>query len=52
MFGWEATVTLSAVGTDPTRFAEFKFEIAEPFEMIAKPWTLSPVMVPTEVMFG
>jgi hypothetical protein len=45
-------VTLKAVGTDPTRFAEFKFEIADPFEMIARPDTVSPVRVPTEVMLG
>jgi hypothetical protein len=36
----------------PTIFAEFKFEIAEPFEMTARPDTARLVNVPTEVMFG
>ena len=28
------------------------FEIADPFDATRRPWTESPVSVPTEVMFG
>ena len=41
-----------AFATFPTRFEEFKFEIPDPFEAMSNPWTLSPVSVPTDVMFG
>jgi hypothetical protein len=30
----------------------FMFEIADPFEATSRPWTESPVRVPTEVMLG
>ena len=45
-------MTVWAVPTVPMTFDAFKLEIADPFEMIASPWTLSPVRVPTDVMFG
>ena len=32
-------------------FAEFMFEIADPFEEASRPDTVSPVKVPTEVIF-
>ena len=34
----------------PTRFEEFRFEIAEPLEAMSNPWTERPVRVPTDVM--
>ena len=52
MFGWAALVTVWAVPTVPTMFAEFIFEIADPFEIIVSPWTVRLVRVPTDVMFG
>ena len=52
MLGCEARVTDCAVPTVPTIFAEFKFEIAEPFEATKRPATVSPVSVPKEVMLG
>jgi hypothetical protein len=36
----------------PTKFDEFKFEIPDPFEMTARPDTVNPVRVPTEVTLG
>ena len=44
-------ITLRDVGTVET-FEPFTFEIADPFEAMSKPWTLRPVKVPTDVMFG
>ena len=55
MVGWEGFVTLVATlaaATFPTRFEEFRFEIAEPLEAVSKPFTVKPVRVPTEVMLG
>ena len=55
MFGWEGWDTTRATfaeATFPMRFEEFRFEIADPFEAMSKPWTLRPVSVPTDVMFG
>ena len=43
----EATL---AAATFPTKFEEFRFEIAEPFEAMSNPFTDKPVRVPTEVM--
>jgi len=55
MLGWEGFVTLEATlaaATFPTRFEEFRFEIAEPFEATSNPFTVKPVRVPTDVMLG
>ena len=55
MLGWEGSVTLVATlaaATFPTRFEEFRFEIAEPLEATRRPLIVRPVRVPTEVMFG
>ena len=55
MLGWEGFVTLEATlaaATFPTRFEEFRFEIAEPLETTSNPATVRPVKVPTEVMLG
>ena len=45
-------VATLAAATLPTRFEEFRFEIAEPLEAVSKPFTVKPVRVPTEVMLG
>jgi hypothetical protein len=55
ILGWDGFVTLEATlaaATFPTRFEEFRFEIAEPLETTSNPWTLRPVKVPTDVMLG
>ena len=55
ILGWEGFVTLEAIlaaATLPTRFEEFRFEIAEPFEATINPFTVNPVRVPTDVMLG
>jgi hypothetical protein len=59
MLGWAGFVTLEATldaETFPTRFEEFRFEIAEPFpesKFVCKiPETVRLVKVPTEVMLG
>ena len=55
MFGWkdwETTRARLADATLPTRFDEFRFEIPDPFEATKRPCILSPVRVPTLVMFG
>ena len=54
MLGWAAWDTTRATlefATLPTRFEELMFEIPEPFEAISKPETVSPVSVPTLVIF-
>jgi hypothetical protein len=33
-------------------FSAFMFEIADPFDATSNPWTVSPVSVPTDVIFG
>jgi len=55
MLSWEGFVTLEATlaaATFPTRFEEFRFEIAEPLETTSNPETVRPVKVPTEVILG
>ena len=55
IFGWEGFVTLEATlaaATFPTRFEEFRFEIAEPSEATKRPLIVRPVKVPTDVIFG
>ena len=52
MFVCEGFVTDPAIGTAPTIFDAFIFEIPEPFEAIKRPWTFNPVRVPSDVMFG
>ena len=43
---------MSAPFTIPElKFDAFIFEIPEPFEAMSNPWTVSPVRVPTLVMF-
>ena len=55
MLGCEGFVTLEATlaaATFPTKLLEFRFEIPEPLEATSNPFTVKPVRVPTEVMFG
>ena len=55
MLGWEAPETTRATfefATLPTRLDEFRFEIADPLEMVTCPWTTRLVRTPTLVMLG
>ena len=38
--------------TPKAKFDAFMFEIADPFEATKRPWTDSPVSVPTDTIFG
>jgi hypothetical protein len=44
-------VATLAAATFPTRFEEFRFEIAEPLEAMSNPLIVRPVKVPTLVIF-
>jgi hypothetical protein len=50
--GWVTTRAVLALATLPTRFEEFRFEIAEPLEATSNPFTVREFRIPKLVMLG